>query len=57
MSESVNTPQAEQVAEVPTVDVEELSVLEVGDAAALPEMGASSGGTMCCSSSSSTCCC
>ncbi|MFI6847019.1 thiazolylpeptide-type bacteriocin [Kitasatospora sp. NBC_00085] len=57
MSESVNTPQAEQAAEVPTVDVEELSVLEVGDAAALPEMGASSGGTMCCSSSSSTCCC
>ncbi|WP_406200846.1 thiazolylpeptide-type bacteriocin [Kitasatospora sp. NBC_01560] len=56
MSESVNTPQAEQV-EVPAVDVEELSVLEVGDAAALPEMGASSGGTLCCSSSSSTCCC
>ncbi|MFD0275821.1 thiazolylpeptide-type bacteriocin [Kitasatospora sp. NPDC127111] len=57
MSESVNTPQADEQAQAPAVDVEELSVLEVGDAAALPEMGASSGGWACCSSSSSTCCC
>jgi hypothetical protein len=41
-------------------DLEELGVLEVTDAVALPQMGASSstaGFGLCCSSSSSTCCC
>ncbi|GGM60952.1 hypothetical protein GCM10012275_35000 [Longimycelium tulufanense] len=38
-------------------DVEELSVLDVKDAVALPEMGASHSNWLCCSSSSSSSCC
>jgi thiazolylpeptide-type bacteriocin precursor len=37
------------------LDIVELGDLEITDAIALPEMGASSGGWACCSSSSSTC--
>jgi thiazolylpeptide-type bacteriocin precursor len=40
--------------------LEELEILEVTDAVALPPMGASSAsvfGKFCCSSSSGTCCC
>ena len=35
----------------------ELTVLDVADGVALPEMGASSGDFFCCSSSSSSSCC
>lgn len=38
-------------------NLEELTVLDVTEAVALPEMGASSGGPACCSSSSSSSCC
>jgi thiazolylpeptide-type bacteriocin precursor len=34
----------------------QLGELEIADAVALPEMGASSGSFACCSSSSSSCC-
>ncbi|MBV2153693.1 thiazolylpeptide-type bacteriocin [Kitasatospora sp. NPDC089797] len=37
--------------------VEELSVLDVNDAVALPELGASHSNWLCCSSSSSSSCC
>lgn len=37
--------------------LEELEVLDVADAVALPAMGASSGDWLCCSSSSSSSCC
>jgi len=38
------------------IDVAELGELEIADAVALPEMGASDGNWACCSSSSSSCC-
>jgi thiazolylpeptide-type bacteriocin precursor len=38
------------------LDIAELGELEIADAVALPEMGASNGSWACCSSSSSSCC-
>ncbi|MEU6232273.1 thiazolylpeptide-type bacteriocin [Kitasatospora sp. NPDC047058] len=59
MTEYHRAARTESPADPTELEIEELSVLELGDAIALPEMGASNwGGWFCCSSSSSaTCCC
>jgi thiazolylpeptide-type bacteriocin precursor len=51
----MDRPQADVADPFDMLDIMELGELEITDAVALPEMGASSGGFACCSSSSSTC--
>lgn len=54
-SQVMDRPPADVTDPFDMLDIMELGELEITDAVALPEMGASSGGFACCSSSSSTC--